>query len=479
MKSTKIVCTIGPKSQSYQIISDMALAGMNVVRINLSHGNYDFHKKTIQLTRRVSEEFSKHIGIILDLQGPKIRTGKLKKEMVVLNRGDRFILTTDNIEGDWKIQSINYSEFPNEVKKGDRIFLDDGNIELKVLEVDGSNIICEVLNGGSISSYRGVNLPDTYIKLPSLTQKDRDDLIFGLEHEVDFIALSFVRKAGDIEELKDFLQKNGRSIPVISKIEKPEAVKNINQIVEISDGIMVARGDLGAETSPQEVPIIQKMLIDLCNRSGKPVITATQMLESMIHHPRPTRAEASDVANAIFDGTDAVMLSGETAVGEYPVQSVKVMSDIALRTEKEIFSKISPIKRKEITPSQCSIPEAVCFSASKLPSLLKLSYIIAFTLSGTTARLMSKYRPPVPVIALSPKLEMLRRLSLSWGVYPEYIREVDLAEELIGEAEKILVQRGLCKEGDIVLLVGGVPVMAGQSANMIKVHTIELEGKNI
>jgi len=479
MKCTKIICTIGPKSQNHHTISGMVLAGMDVVRINLSHGSYDFHEKTIKLTRKVSEELSKHTGIILDLQGPKIRTGKLRKESVVLNRGERLILTTESIEGDWEIQSVNYPELTIEAKTGDRILLDDGNIELKVLEVDGNNVICKVLNGGTIGSYRGVNLPDTEMKLPSLTEKDREDLIFGLDHGVDFIALSFVRKASDIEELKNLIEKKGRSIPVIAKIEKPEAVKNINKIIQVSDGIMVARGDLGAETSPQEVPIIQKMLIDRCNRAGKPVITATQMLESMINYPRPTRAEASDVANAIFDGTDAVMLSGETAVGDYPVQAVKVMSDIALRTEKEIFSKKSSFQRKELSPSFCSISEAVCFSASKITALLKLRFIIGFTLSGKTAMLMSKYRPPLPIIALSPREEVLRRLSVNWGVYSEYIKEVNTAEKLIGESEKILVQKGFCREGDVVLLIGGVPVMAGQPTNMMKVHTISLEGKNI
>jgi len=486
MKSTKIICTIGPRSQDKKVLARMIENGMDVARINMSHGDYEFHRKTIRLVRELSEEYNRHIGVLIDLQGPKIRTGKLKKETVVLNEGDTLTLTIDDVPGDWNILSVNYRGLVNEAKPGDRILLDDGNIELKVLKVREREVVCRIINGGIIRSYRGVNLPDTSLGIPSITEKDMRDLEFGIAEGVDFVALSFVRKAQDVERLKELINGMGSDTPVITKIEKPEAVKNFDEIIMVTDGIMVARGDLGAETSPQEVPILQKMIIEKCNIAGKPVITATQMLESMIHHPRPTRAEASDVANAIFDGTDAVMLSGETAMGAYPVVTVKVMSEIIQRAEAEIKRNGNDILHRKVDRilaqlkrSTDIVPESICYSAMKITEIVPISYIVGFTLSGRTAHFLSRYRPPIPIIALSPNKRVLHRLSIYWGVRSEYIKEVSSTEELLNEAESILVNRGICKEGERVLLVSGVPVTTKEPTNMLKIHPVHIGIKNI
>ncbi|RKY01743.1 MAG: pyruvate kinase [Spirochaetes bacterium] len=486
MKSTKIICTIGPSSQDRKVLARMIENGMDVARMNMSHGDYEFHRKTIKLVRELSEEYNRHIGVLIDLQGPKIRTGKLKKETVVLNEGDTLTLTIDDVPGDWNILGVNYRGLVTEAEPGDRILLDDGNIELKVLEVREREVVCRIINGGIIRSYRGVNLPDTSLGIPSITEKDMRDLEFGIAEGVDFVALSFVRKAQDVERLKELINGMGSDTPVITKIEKPEAVKNFDEIIMVTDGIMVARGDLGAETSPQEVPILQKMIIEKCNIAGKPVITATQMLESMIHHPRPTRAEASDVANAIFDGTDAVMLSGETAMGAYPVVTVKVMSEIIQRAEAEIKRNGNDILHRKVDRilaqlkrSTDIVPESICYSAMKITEIVPISYIVGFTLSGRTAHFLSKYRPPVPIIALSPNKRVLHRLSIYWGVRSEYIKEVSSTEELLNEAESILVNRGICKEGERVLLVSGVPVTTKEPTNMLKIHPVHIGIKNI
>jgi len=481
MKSTKIVCTVGPASHTKRIIEEMACAGMNLVRMNFSHGSYSFHRRTIQISRDVSRRLERHLGILLDLQGPKIRTGKLVKEKIQLKRGSEVTLTTRDVEGDWNIMSVNYDRLPEEVKEGERILLDDGNIELRVVGIDQDSVRCRIINGGVIRSYRGINLPESAISVQSVTQKDIADLSFGLENGVDFFALSFVRKAEDIQYLRMLMQERGTVLPIIAKIEKPEAIQNIDAIINEADGIMVARGDLGAETSPQDVPIHQKMIIRKCNRAGKPVITATQMLESMIEHPRPTRAEAADVANAIFDGTDAVMLSGETAMGAYPVRAVKTMADIARRAEEEINRRKEDgfSEQPQEIPEPDDTADCVSYSATRLTGLMHPKYIISFTLSGKTAAFVSKYRPSVPIIAMSPNEQVLRRLSIYSGVYGVYIDHVSSTEQLLDRAEKIVVQRGYCREGDSVLFIGGVPVLAGEPANMLKVHRVMLGQKNI
>jgi pyruvate kinase len=481
MKLTKIIATIGPQSRDEATISGMVASGLNVVRMNFSHGSYDFHLETIETVRKVSRKMDVPIGILMDLQGPKLRTGGLKKETVTLNRGDLIELTTEDIVGDWKRISIDYDRLPREARKGERILLDDGNIELRVEETLAHGVMCRIMNGGTIRSHRGVNFPESRISVSAITDKDMEDLSFGIAHGVDFVALSFVRTARDIVQLRGLMKKAGRELPVVAKIEKPEAVENIDEIIAETDGIMVARGDLGAETSPQEVPILQKLIIGKCNVAGKPVITATQMLESMIKNPRPTRAEAADVANAIFDGTDCVMLSGETAVGDYPLQAVQVMDTIARRTEQEILRRKEQHEYIEPRrfPGKGNIADNVCYNATHLADSLNVKFIVSFTLSGRTASLVSRYRPSMPIIAMSPSEEVLRRLSPLWGVYGVLIENVNTTEELFNRAEEILIESGLCEEGDMVLMVGGVPVLANSPTNMIKVHRLKLGEKNI
>ena len=479
-KSTKIVCTIGPKSQDEETMTSMAEAGMDVVRMNLSHGSHEFHSRTVKLARRVAKKTGRYIGVLLDLQGPKIRTRKLEKEPLILNREQTITLTTRDVPGNWEFLSVNYEMLPREVQTGETILLDDGQIELEVEEKNATDIRCRVVEGGVIRSYRGINLPDTKLSTPSLTAKDYDDLDFGLQQGVDLVALSFVRRASDIDDLKNRMRDKGALVPIIAKIEKQEAVENIDEIVERADGIMVARGDLGAETSPQDVPVLQKLIITRCNLKGKPVITATQMLESMISHPKPTRAEASDVANAIFDGTDCVMLSGETALGEYPVRAVRVMTDIALRAEVEMrktaAGRSTPPYEQFVIDE---IPDAVSYHACKISDRVLPKLIVGFTLSGKTAALLSKYRPSVPIVAMSPNEDVLRQLSLRWGVYGVRINMVKSAEKLLDTAERILVEHSFCMEGDTVVFVGGVPVLSGATTNMLKVHTVKIGDRNL
>ncbi len=473
MKATKIVCTIGPASQNEEVLFKMVEAGMNIARLNMSHGSYEFHQKTIRNVRSVSERTGKHIGILLDLQGPKIRTGKQIKETIELKKGELLKLTTEDITGNWEMLSINYKQLPDEAKPGEKILLDDGNIELKVLEIENRIIICRILNGGTIRSFRGINLPDTAISTPSLTEKDIQDLSFGLDNDVDFAALSFVRKAEDITDLKNRIKKEGKDVFVIAKIEKPEAIENIDAIIAATDGIMVARGDLGAETSPQEVPVLQKSIIRKCNYANKPVITATQMLESMISKPRPTRAEANDVANAIFDGTDAVMLSGETAMGEYPVEAVTIMSNIAQRTEREVNNKNLADQIYSSKKGSETTAEAVCYAGCELCRSINSSYIAGFSLSGTTIQKISGFRPPKPILGMSPSEKILQRASLLWGVHAVKIDQVESTDALLKHTNDILIKTGLCTPGDTIITISGSPLHRGVSTNMIKVHTVQ------
>ena len=481
MKLTKIIATIGPQSQDESTISSMVVAGMNLIRMNFSHGSYEFHEKTIEITRKVEEKLGSHIGILMDLQGPKLRTGRLVKETVTLHKGDLIELTVKDVAGDWNVLSVNYENLAQEAKVEDRILIDDGNIELRVEEVTATGVKCRIINGGIIRAKRGVNFPNSGISVSSITEKDTADLAFGIKRRVDCVALSFVRKAEDIMQLRSMMKDMGRVIPIIAKIEKPEAVENIDDIIGQSDGIMVARGDLGAETSPQDVPILQKLIIGKCNRAGIPVITATQMLESMIKNPRPTRAEAADVANAIFDGTDCIMLSGETAVGDYPLQSVGVMYDIACRAEEEIFrrKKMGEYIERVHHPDEGDISDHVAYTAVKLADNLNVRFIVSFTLSGRTAALVSRCRPSVPIIAMSPSEDVLRRISPLWGVHGMLIEQVQTTEAMIDRAEELLVKSGFCNEGDTVLMVGGVPVLANSPTNFMKVHRLKLGEKNI
>ncbi len=472
MKSTKIVCTIGPASQDEKTMQRLVEAGMDIARMNMSHGSYDFHKLTIDNIRKVSKTTGKFIGILLDLQGPKIRTGKQSKEVIELKKGAELKLTTEDIIGNWEVLSINYQPLPEEAKAGEKILLDDGNIELKIKSIENRIITCEVMNGGLIRSFRGINLPDTPLSTPALTEKDIKDLDFGIENNVDFVALSFVRQPEDVIGLRKRIESAGKKAFIISKIEKPEAITNIDRIIEESDGIMVARGDLGAETSAQEVPILQKQIIHKCNVAHKPVITATQMMESMISKPKPTRAEANDVANAIFDGTDAIMLSGETAMGEYPVETVTVMTNIAERTEKEINYNELTEKMYNQSGDPEDAADAVCYSACTLCNTIDPKFMVGFSKSGLTIELLSKYRPSKPILGMSPDESVLRRLTVFRGVYGIQIDLADSSDELFDHANEILTSRGFCSPSDKVVVVSSMPLTGQNRTNMIKIHTV-------
>ncbi len=415
MRKTKIVCTIGPSSESLENTKKLIKAGMNVARLNFSHGDFEEHGNRIKNIRQANAELGTSVAVLLDTKGPEIRLGKLKEEPIELNQGETITLTTEEILGDRNRVPITYNNLPNDVTVGSTILIDDGLIGLTVEEVKGTEIVCRIVNSGPIKSKKGVNVPGVKISLPGITEKDANDIVFGIEQGVDFIAASFVRKASDVLEIRELLERhNAGHIQIISKIENQEGVDNLDEILEVSDGLMVARGDLGVEIPAEEVPLVQKNMIKKGNRVGKPVITATQMLDSMQRNPRPTRAEASDVANAIFDGTDAIMLSGETAAGRYPTESVQTMARIAERAEaaleyREIFTK-------QANAQQTSVTEAISQAVANSALDLGAKAIITSTKSGFTARMVSKYKPKAPIIAVTTDEKVLRRLSLIWGV---------------------------------------------------------------
>lgn len=471
MRKTKIVCTIGPSSESLEKLKELIEAGMNVARLNFSHGDFEEHGNRIKNIRLASSELKKSTAILLDTKGPEIRTGKLKEEPIELVQDGRLILTTEDIPGDAERISITYKNLPQDVHIGSTILIDDGLIGLTVVGVSGSEIECRIVNGGQIKSKKGVNVPGVKISLPGITEKDRNDIIFGIEQGVDFIAASFVRKASDVMEIRELLEQyNAAHIQIISKIENQEGVDNLDEILEVSDGLMVARGDLGVEIPAEEVPLVQKRMIEKCNYAGKPVITATQMLDSMQRNPRPTRAEASDVANAIFDGTDAIMLSGETAAGKYPLESVQTMSRIAERAEsaleyRELLVRQSMAQQKTVTES---ISQAVANSALDLNA----QAIITATESGYTARMVSKYRPKAPIIAVTPLEPVIRRLALVWGVIPIKGEEVSTTDEMFEMAVDLGLKQGYLHMGDLVVITAGVPIGRSGTTNLIKVHHI-------
>ncbi|WP_073344146.1 pyruvate kinase [Caldanaerobius fijiensis] len=471
MRKTKIICTIGPASSDPEIFRLLLGYGLNVARLNFSHGTHEEHGKVIDMIKSVREMESAAVGIMLDTKGPEIRTGKVQGGSVELAEGQEFILTTDEILGNNEICSITYQGLPQDVKRGDAILIDDGLIALKVLDVSGNKIKCFVENGGILGDNKGVNVPGVKVNLPAITEKDISDIIFGIEKGVDFIAASFIRKASDVREIRELLRANGGShIKIISKIETREGVENIDEIIEVSDGIMVARGDLGVEIAAEEVPIVQKSIIKKCNEAGKIVITATQMLDSMIRNPRPTRAEVTDVANAIFDGTDAIMLSGETAAGKYPIESLKMMARIAARTEDAIdYEKLLREKRCYHSTVTDAISHATCTTAQDLGA----TAVITATKSGLTARMVSKYRPNAPIIAVTYDPVVMRQLSLVWGVYPVITKAVSSTDEMIEEAVKTALASGFVKEGDVVVITAGVPVDQSGTTNLIKVHVVE------
>ncbi|SMO75471.1 pyruvate kinase [Balnearium lithotrophicum] len=463
-KRTKIVATLGPASSSEKVLERMVQSGLDVVRLNMSHGTKEEHLERINLVRKIEDRTEKSIPVLMDLCGPKIRIGKLPKEPLFLHRGDRVVLTTGEPEKG-KIP-VNYPELHKEVKKGEIILLADGAFRLKVKEVRGRDIVTEVLVGGPLTSHKGVNLPHSKLSVPALTEKDREDVKFGVEAGVDLIALSFVRKAKDVLELKELLNELGANIPVVAKIEKPEAVKNIDEIISVSDGIMVARGDLGVELPIEKVPLIQKQLIRKANESGKPVITATQMLKSMVDLPMPTRAEVTDIANAVLDGTDALMLSEETAVGKYPVKVVRTMTKVAHEAER-----IYPYKRYSELPAK-TLQDSLAKSACNLSREVKVKAIVPFTRSGATALAVAKFRPPVPIFAVTHDRETFRRLNLVWGVTPFLTLPADSTDRIISQSIEVAKRKKIAKVGDRIIVLAGAPTGVPGTTNLLKVVTV-------
>ena len=464
LPKTKIVCTIGPASETPETIRELIANGMRVARLNFSHGTQSDHEKKIHIIRKIAEDLGKPVAILQDLGGPKIRVGHIPDPGVRLEPGRHIILTTQTVEGSEQRISVSYPLLGEEVKAGDRILLADGFLELRVRSVNGSEIHCEVITGGVLTSHKGINLPTGTIRMPSMTDKDREDLHFGLGHNVDYVALSFVRTAADIRNIKEIIHQENKNTPVIAKIEKHEAIDHYEDILDAADAIMVARGDLGVEIPLEEVPIIQKRLIQKANALGKPVITATQMLRSMVDAPRPTRAEASDVANAVLDGTDAVMLSEETATGNYPIQAVRYMIRIVAEAEKiyphDRYLQLVP--KKEISDS---VTYAVCVLADHLDA----AAILAPTQSGRTAVQISRFRPKQPIIAFTPSLTTVRRLSLFRGIYPHLILDPRDTDDMIEKVSKRAVETGDLSEGDLAVITAGHPVWVAGTTNMIRV----------
>ncbi len=471
MKKTKMICTVGPASETEEIITQFIEAGMNASRHNFSHGDHEEHRGRIELVRNTAKKLGKEIAIILDTKGPEIRTGKFEPNKVELQKGTDFtIYAGEEVVGDTTKCSVTYAGLANDVVPGNTILIDDGLVGLTVKSIDGNKILCEVQNTGLVGTHKGVNVPGVSIKLPALTEKDKDDLKFGCEMGVTMIAASFVRKAEDVLAIRQVLKENGgEHILVCPKIENQEGVDNIDSILEVSDMIMVARGDLGVEIPVENVPQVQKMIIKKCNEAGKPVVTATQMLDSMIRNPRPTRAEVSDVANAIYDGTDVIMLSGESANGSYPVNAVRTMAKIAEETEKNLDYHVAVSKAKKHIPAIAGvISRATCNAAAELQA----SAIISSTQSGATAQRLSQCRPECPIVAVTPCEKVAKKLVFSWGVYPIVAEKMESTDEMMEKAVSIAEEAGFVKKGDTVVMAAGVPVAKG-ATNLMKVSVVE------
>lgn len=471
MRKTKIICTLGPATEDDQILRQLMLEGMNVARFNFSHGDHEQHERNLQRLRKMREELDLPIAALLDTKGPEIRIGTFREGAVTLKKDQAFTLTTEDCEGDETRVSVSYPELTGDLEKGSRILIDDGLIELEVLDISRKDIVCRVENGGVISDRKGVNVPGADLSMPYISQRDYDDIVFGIEKGFDFIAASFVRSKQDILDIRKILEDHHcDSINIIAKIENMQGVKNIDEIIEVSDGIMVARGDMGVEIPLEDVPIVQKMIINKVYNAGKQVITATQMLDSMIKNPRPTRAEATDVANAIYDGTSAIMLSGETAAGKYPVEALRTMAKIAVKAEesidyRSIFRKRESLSNPDVTNA---ISHATCMTAADLNARV----IITVTKSGKTARMISKYRPDCPIIGGSTYGYVCRQLNLSWGVIPLLIREERNSDELFNHAIEVTKKAGYLNPGDLTVITGGVPLGIPGNTNLIKVQTV-------
>lgn len=471
MRKTKIICTLGPAVNNEETLKRLMKKGMDVARLNFSHGTHEEHKARVDMFKKVRESLKLPIPLLLDTKGPEIRTGNFAASEVQLKEGDPFVFVNEDIVGDATRSAISYKELYKDVRKGSRILVNDGLVELEVTDIKGRDIHCRVLNGGTIGDHKGINVPEADIHLPSLTDKDVEDIIFGIENEFDFIAASFVRKASDVVEIKKILEKHGgEGIKVIAKIENREGINNFDEIIRVADGIMVARGDLGVEIPVEEVPIVQKQLIEKCYRNGKPVITATQMLDSMIRNPRPTRAEASDVANAIYDGTSVIMLSGETAAGKYPVETLEMMDKIAQKAEMSMdYWKRFSTMQYDMTPSVTNaISHATCTTALDL----KASAIITVTETGHTARMISRFRPACPIIATTTDERVHRQMSLSWGVIPYLVEQASTTDEMFDMGVEKALESGHVQNGDLVVITAGVPIGVSGTTNILKVHIV-------
>lgn len=478
MRKTKIVCTMGPNTNDRELMKKMVEKGMNIARFNFSHGDHEEQKSRMDMLKGIREELGKPVAILLDTKGPEIRTGVLKGDKkVFLEEGDTFTLTTEEIEGDNKRVSVSFEGLVEDVEPGKKILIDDGLIELEVKGINGTEITCKVLNGGELGSKKGVNVPNVPVRLPALTQKDREDIIFGVEQGVDFIAASFVRSVEGVLEIKALLKECGAPfLPVIAKIENAEGIRNIDEIIHCADGIMVARGDLGVEIPAEEVPYLQKMLIKKCNDNFKPVITATQMLDSMMRNPRPTRAEVTDVANAVYDGTDAVMLSGETAQGKYPLEALEMMVHIVENTEEHLDYDILLEKAQE--HRRKGISSAIGYSSVATAMNLNAKCIITPTLSGATARVVSKFKPKADIIGVTPNEATLRKMQIYWGVLPIKSIEYHTTEDICNDAIDLVNAKQLVETGDIVVLTAGIPSPVMKKtrdgvSNMMKIAVIE------
>lgn len=468
---TKVVATLGPATSSREVIGQMIHEGVDVFRINFSHGSYEEHLRTIRIIHELNQELESNVAILADLQGPKLRVGEMKDGGVELKDGAEFSFVTNPCQGDTKKAYIHYEQLPKDVTAGETILVDDGKLVFKVLESNGKDTVrCSVLNGGTLSDHKGVNLPNTKVSLPSLTEKDIRDAHFALDHHVDLIALSFVRKVTDIEDLRKLIEEHPNKAHIVAKIEKPEALKEIDEIIRATDGIMVARGDLGVEVEFNRVPLIQKTLVRKCTEQSKPVIVATQMMESMIYNPTPTRAEATDVANAVLDGADAVMLSGETSIGKYPVQTIRNMQKIIDSTEEEEF----PFYRIHLPKpeSRTFLADSICYNAVRLAEQVNAAAIITLTHSGYTAVRISSHRPRAAIFTFTENRELIPNLSLVWGVRTYYFAQCANINDYIDYTEEFLVSRKLLKKGDLVVHIGSIPISEKGKTNMMKLTRV-------
>ena len=467
MRRAKIVCTMGPAVESAEKVRELIDAGMNMARLNLSHGGYPEHQARLDQVRKASKEAGVPVAILVDLQGPKIRLARFKAGPHDLVRGDIFTITTDEIEGSKDRVGTTYKGLPGDCKAGDRILIDDGKVTVEVIEVKGNDVVTKVVEPGAVSNNKGINLPGVAVSVPALSEKDMDDLRWGLKAGADFIALSFVRSADDIVDVHRIMDEVGIRIPVIAKIEKPQAVANLQEIVNAFDGIMVARGDLGVELPIEEVPLVQKHCIQLAREAAKPVIVATQMLDSMITNSRPTRAEATDCANAVLDGADALMLSGETSVGAFAVESVQTMARIITHTEEGGMDMIRPMKSTPKTKGG-----AITKAAAEVGAIVGAKYLVTFTQSGDSARRTARLRSPIPILAFTPEVGTYNRMALDWGVEPELTPMVKHTDEMVMQADNLLLNSKRCKEGELVVIVAGSPPGIPGSTNAMRVHRV-------